>query len=127
MNAKRYSQNRGAFTLAELLFVILILGVLTTISLPVYVSTVQSTQQGTANANARALAAVVRLKASHIGTFDTRLADYTSDMGGSLPVNPCSGTNSGYTITTNSTSATITAITGTNCGPWTPASFTVRL
>jgi len=123
---KTAKRTRSGFSLIELLVVILILGILTMISLPVYITTVQSSQQATANSNARALATAVQAHAQNNSGFDTAVTDYASDMGGSIPLNPCTGTAAGYIISATAHSATVSALPGSNCGSWTPAPFTVN-
>ena len=118
-------QNRKGFTLIELLVVVLILGILTAIALPSYLSSVNASREGAANSNARALASAVQGKAIVNGSYDTTLADYATDMGGAIPLNPCTGTTTGYTITDTGTQCQIAASAGTNCGTWTPVVYTV--
>lgn len=121
------SRNRKGFTLIELLVVVLILGILTAIALPSYLSSVNASREGAANTNARALATAVQSHALSNQAYDTTLTDYATDMGGAIPLNPCTGTTSGYTITSTATTATVAATAGTNCGTWTPSTFSLTL
>jgi len=123
-----HDYNRSGFTLIEVLVVIMILGILTSICLPSYLNSVNLSRKGAANANARALSTAVQCKAKLNGAYDTTIANYATDLGGTVPLNPCTGTTTtGYTITATATTATVTAAAGTICGFWVPLTYNLSL
>jgi len=95
MYQRKSKETSRGFTLVELLVIVMILMILTSIALPAYYSSVTSSRIESANSNARALATAVQARALATGTFDTNLAHYAVDLGGELPLNPCTGTNTG--------------------------------
>jgi len=123
MNRNQLRSRSRGFTLVELLVVVLILETILSIAIPSYISSVYSSRMGIANANAKALATAAQGKAIIAGAYDTVLADYATDMGGTVPVNPCTGTTTGFTITDSGTQCNVVALAGTNCGSWTPVTF----
>jgi len=114
-------RSRG-FTLIELLVVVLILGILLAIAIPAYLSSVNTAKTNTANSNARAILTAVQ--ASYVANGGTLKYDSApmvactgtclSDLGGSIPTNPCSSGAgiAGYTI--DVTTPTKYIITGKN-------------
>ena len=121
-------RNRSGFSLIELLVVLLILGVISSVTLPSYITSVYASREEAANANARELELAVLSKAVNTGSFDTSVADYALELGGSIPVNPCTGTTTtGYVISADSNTATVSAAVGTLCCDWTPQQSLLEL
>ena len=124
---KHLLQRKRAFTLIEVLIVVLILGIISYFALPAYITSVLSSRQNIANSNARILATNVQARGVSLNSYNTSVAYYATDMGGNIPMNPCTGNSTGYTIAATSVSATVVATTGTNCGTWIPITFTLTL
>ncbi len=116
-----------AFTLIEVLVVVLILGIISLFALPAYITSVITARQGAANSNARELATAVQSRAIGLNAYNTTLTAYNVDMGGAVPLNPCTGTTTGYVINATATTATVAASAGTNCGTWTPLTYSLTL
>ncbi len=113
-----------AFTLVELLVVVLILSILVTVALPNYLSSLKTANSNLANTNAKVIATAVqanymRLGAnSYLNVITAGGVDATNGMlysdlgqGGQVPKNPCTGGTSlnDYTMTSAAGSFTIKA------------------
>jgi type IV pilus assembly protein PilA len=102
MNRSRIRKNRRAFTLVELLVVVLILAILMAVALPLYLGAIASSERGAARANMQTIANAnqsYRLKNS---TYSATIALLEPDLGSAAIRGPGDRT---YTITLNSTNA----------------------
>jgi prepilin-type N-terminal cleavage/methylation domain-containing protein len=126
MNDIQTRRGTRGFTLVELLVAVMVLGLLSVVALPSYLVSINGSRQISANANARSLASAIQATLARTGKYGTALSSYENDLGGSIPVNPCTGTSSGYTLTATGSTLSVSADPGTNCGTWTPESYAVE-
>lgn len=112
----------NAFTLVELLVVVLALSILLLTALPGYSQSMRSTRHAAANQNAKAVLKAVQSLYARLGGVD--YADPRIDrvaiqveLGGQIPTNPCTGGNelSDYSLERSATSATVRARSGGLC------------
>jgi hypothetical protein len=127
MRVENRKIKQTGFTLIELLIVMAVLGIISAVALPSYLSSVQGGRQGAADSNARAISIAMQARGVLTGSYDSVLSNYAVDLGGVVPVNPCTGTNTGYVITVVGKTSSISALAGTNCGTWTPRTFSMSL
>lgn len=113
------------FTAVEFLVLVMVLGVLSAVALPSYFNTVNSRGQTIANENAKALADAIQRRVGNTHNYDTTPSDYAFQMGGSMPVNPCTGGKDDYKIMVTGNSCSVMAVGGSNCGVWTPTIYNV--
>jgi prepilin-type N-terminal cleavage/methylation domain-containing protein len=107
--------SRKGFTLIELLVVVLVLGILLAVAIPSYLSSVKTARANTANNNAKTIATAMQAFGVANSKYPTAAnmfvaAGLLSDLGGTIPANPCNGTtNAGvpadWTITGAGTAA----------------------
>jgi len=111
------------FTLIELLIVILVMGILFSIALPSYLSSVKDARERTANSNAQTIAITVQALYVRTGGLAYNHSSITEaaiigELGGKVPINPCTAGQSlsvDYKLVLNASTATMAPLPGSLC------------
>ena len=71
----------------------------------------------------------VQAHAVKVGKYGGMMTDYAVDFGGQIPINPCTGTRTGYTraVSEDGKTASVAAMAGYKCGQWTPKVYRLAL
>lgn len=116
-------KSRCGYTLVELLVVLLVMGAMTSLALPLYLSGARNSRHQTANANAKSIAQAVQSLYIRAGgsAYNGSSIDSTTlavELGGQIPVNPCTaGTDlaTDFGLQLTATGATIKPAAGDKC------------
>ena len=98
---KRVRENKKGFTLAELLIVVAIIGVLVAVSIPIFTAQLGKARRATNQANARA--AYAAASAAYLGDDTVKGGTYTTDDGKFVAGDASTLTSIDYTKSTAST------------------------
>lgn len=101
---KKVRGDKKGFTLAELLVVVAIVGILVAISVPLFTAQLGKARQATNNANLRAakVAAVAQYMTDDAGANATKYYDYNTKTGVATSVKENAATNKTESVTINS-------------------------
>ncbi len=118
-----FKKRSKAFTLIEVLMVVLIIGILFAFALPSYLSSVRDTRQKTANSNAQTIAITVQALYVRTGGLAYNHSSITEaailvELGGQVPINPCTTGRSltvDYQLVLTPSTATMSPLAGTLC------------
>ena len=102
MNRFQTRKNRRAFTLVELLVVVLILAILMAVALPLYLGAIASSERGAARANMQTIANANQSHKLQTGAFAQNISELysaTSDLGPNALRGP--GNNRNYNLLLN--------------------------
>ena len=105
---KRVRENKKGFTLAELLIVVAIIGVLVAVSIPIFTAQLGKARRATNQANARA--AYAAASAAYLGDDTVKGGTYTTADGKFVAVTttaPTAATSQDYTKSPTITSFTV--------------------
>jgi len=93
------------------------------------VRTQNEAMRHTADMNAKAFASFATAHAVKSGKYENVMTDYAKDFGGKIPINPCTGTRTGYAMVVfnGRQEAMVAASAGNNCGKWVPKVYRLTL
>lgn len=114
---------RRAYTLIELMIVLLVMGALSSLALPLYISSAKASRAQTANANAKSVLQAVQslyVRTGGAAYNHSSINDFSleRELGGSLPLNPCTGGNllaEDFTLVLSETEASVQPKPGNYC------------
>jgi prepilin-type N-terminal cleavage/methylation domain-containing protein len=118
-------KSRCGYTLIELLVVLLVMGAMTSLALPLYLSAARNSRHQTANANAKSILQAVQSLYIRAGgkAYNASNIDATAlavELGGRIPLNPCTGgsdLSNDFGLQLTATGAKVKPEAGDKCTP----------